>query len=126
MKWGAPDAPGWTIEQAMRVMSMLEGPFWEHGYTLALSGSVAAHGKGNDLDLLAVPVEPCVTAPEIMERIMCDLLGGAPDGNPKRGLLRTWSRPCILEDGRQIDMQYRLPLPPDWDGASYPDDNDRN
>ena len=118
MKWGSRDAPGWTIEQAMQVMSLLTKPFWENGYSIALYGSVPAQGKGNDLDLLAVPAELAVTPPEKMERLMCELLRATPDGEPRKGVLRTWSRACILEDGRQIDMQYRLPLPPGWEGAT--------
>jgi hypothetical protein len=113
MKWGSPNAPSWTIEQAMQVMSLLTGPFWDNGYTLAVYGSVPTRGTGNDLDLLAVPAKRAVLPPEKMERIMCELLRATPDGEPLRGLLRTWSRACILEDGRQIDMQYRLPPPPE-------------
>jgi len=84
MKWGSPDAPGWTIEQAMRVMSLLTKPFWENGYSLALYGSVPAQGKGNDLDLLAVPAELVVTPPEKMERLMCELLRATPNGEPRK------------------------------------------
>src|SRR6266851_3746929 len=54
-------------------MSLLTKPFWENGYSLALYGSVPAQGKGNDLDLLAVPAELVVTPPEKMERLMCEL-----------------------------------------------------
>ena len=101
-------------------MSLLAKPFWDNGYSLALYGSVPAQGKGNDLDLLAVPAELTVTPPEEMEQFMCNLLHATPFEEPRKGLLRTWSRACILEDGRQIDMQYRLPLPLDWKGATGP------
>jgi hypothetical protein len=97
----------------MRVMSLLGKPFRDNGYSLALFGSVPEQGRGNDLDLIAVPAELNVTPPETMEQIMCDVLNATPFEEPRLGLLRTWSRACILEDGRQIDMQYRLPLPPD-------------
>jgi len=120
MKWGSPDAPAWTIEEAMQVMSLLGKPFRENGYCLALHGSVPEQGKGNDLDLLAVPADLTATPPEEMEHLMCALLHASPFEEPRRGLLRTWSRACILEDGRQIDMQYRLPLPLDWQGATRP------
>jgi hypothetical protein len=106
------------MEQAMQVMSLLAKPFWENGYSLALYGSVPAQGQGNDLDLLAVPADLSVTPPEEMERLMCALLHATPFGEPRKGLLRTWSRACILEDGRQIDMQYRLLSPLDWKGAT--------
>jgi hypothetical protein len=75
--------------------------------------------------LLAVPAELAVTPPEKMERLMCELLHATPDGEPIKGLLRTWSRACILLDGRQIDMQYRLPLSPDWAGAIRPPTDDQ-
>lgn len=32
---------------------------------------------------------------------------------PNHGLLGTWSRACVLQDGRGIDMEYRLPTPVD-------------
>ena len=109
-KWG--DGPGWTIDQAMQVLTVLHPAFRENGYALAVHGSVSRDGKGNDLDLIAVPEELCVTPPEEMERIMCDLIGAQPaQQEPNRGLLGTWSRACVLEDGRGIDMEYRLPAP---------------
>jgi hypothetical protein len=111
MKWGSPDAPGWTIEQAMQLMALLATPFLDNGYSLALCGSVPARGNGNDLDLLAVPTEVTATPPEEMERLMCKLLGATPFEEPRTGLLRTWSRAYILGDGRQIDMQYRINPP---------------
>jgi len=111
MKWGSSDAPGWTIEQAMHVMALLIKPFKENGYYIALHGSVSELGKGNDLDLIAVPGDHVMTQPERMERIMCAILGATPFEEPRSGSLGDWSRPCILEDGRKIDMQYRL-LPP--------------
>jgi hypothetical protein len=92
MKSGSRHAPGWTIDQAMQVMSVLTEPFRENGYTLALHGSVARQGTGNDVDLLAVPATPTVTPPEDMERLM--------------------------RDRREIDMQYRLPAPTDWEDAT--------
>jgi hypothetical protein len=98
----------------MQVLSLLAEPFRENGYTLAIHGSVPAQGKGRDLDLIAVPAALAVTQPEIMERLMCELLRASPDGEPSGGLLGDWSRACILEDGHQIDMQYR---PLDWEGA---------
>jgi hypothetical protein len=109
-KWG--DGPGWTIDQAMQVLTVLHPAFRENGYALAMHGSVSRDGKGNDLDLVAVPEELCVTPPEEMERMMCDLIGAQPaQQEPNRGLLGTWSRACVLEDGRGIDMEYRLPAP---------------
>ena len=45
---------------------------------VTLHGSVSLGGKGNDLDLIAVPMELAVTPPEDMERILCDVLGAAP------------------------------------------------
>jgi hypothetical protein len=123
MKWGPRDAPIWTIEQAMQLMSVLADIFSKNGYSLALHGSVPAHGKGNDLDLLAVPAElpKDVTPPEQMDRIMCRVINAKPDGDPSKGVLRTWSREYIRDDGRLIDMQYRLSLRPeelDWQGAT--------
>ena len=111
-KWG--DGPGWTIDQAMQVLTVLHPGFRENGYALAMHGSVSRDGKGNDLDLIAVPEELCMTPPEEMERMMCDLIGAQPaQQEPNRGLLGTWSRACVLEDGRGIDMEYRLPAPID-------------
>lgn len=91
----------------MKILSLLAEPFRENGYTLAIHGSVAAQGKGHDLDLIAVPAALTVTQPETMERLMCELLQASPDGEPSGGLLGDWSRACILEDGHQIDMEYR-------------------
>ena len=71
-RWG--NGPGWTIEQAMQVLTVLHPAFRENGYALAMHGSVSRDGKGNDLDLIAVPEELCVTPPDGMERIMCDLI----------------------------------------------------
>jgi hypothetical protein len=65
-KWG--DGPGWTIDQAMQVLTVLHPAFRENGYALAMHGSVSRDGKGNDLDLIAVPEELCVTPSEEMER----------------------------------------------------------
>ena len=81
--------------------------------------SVLRNGKGNDLDLIAVPMELSVTPPEEMERIMCERLDAkALPEEPKLGLLGSWTRPCILRDGRQIDMEYRFPLPADLRNAN--------
>jgi hypothetical protein len=111
-KWG--NGPGWTIDQAMKVLTVLHPAFRENGYALAMHGSVSRDGKGNDLDLIAVPEELCMTPPEEMERMMCDLIGAQPaQQEPNRGLLGTWLRACVLEDGRGIDMEYRLPAPID-------------
>ena len=123
MKWGPPDAPVWTFQQAMELMDSLAGVFSKHGYLLAVYGSVVARGKGNDLDLIAVPTElpNDVTPPEQMDPIMCQIIQAKPDGGPRKGVLRTWSRAYILEDGRLIDMQYRLSLRSeelDWQGAT--------
>lgn len=82
----------------MQVVSLLAEPFRENGYTLAIHGSVPAQGKGHDLDLIAVPAALAVTQPEIMERLMCELLRAWPDGEPSAGLLGDWSRAFILED----------------------------
>jgi hypothetical protein len=114
VKWGNNDAPQWTIEQAMQALSQLHQAFLDNGYALALHGSVSRNGAGNDLDLIAVPMELSVPPPEQMEQIMCTLLGATPlPEEPRHGLLRTWARPCILNDGRQIDIEYRRPLPAD-------------
>ena len=111
-RWG--NGPGWTIDQATEVLAALHPTFRENGYALPMHGSVSRDGQGNDLDLIAVPEELCVTPPEEMERLMCDLIGAQPaQQKPKRGLLGTWSRACVLEDGRGIDMEYRLPAPID-------------
>lgn len=111
-KWGS--GPGWTIDQAMEVLAVLHRPFRVNGYALAMHGSVSRDGKGNDLDLIAVPEQLCVTPPEEMERMMCDLIGAHPvQANPIHGLLGAWSRTCVLKDGRGIDMEYRLPGPID-------------
>src|SRR5580704_17321642 len=109
-KWG--DGPGWTIDQAMQVLTVLHPAFRENGYALAMHGSVSRDGKGNDLDLIAVPEELCATPPEEMERIMCDLIGAtAVQDAPFQGTLGTWTRACVLKDGRGIDMEYRIPGP---------------
>lgn len=114
VKWGDPDAPRWTIEEAMRTLSLLDMRFRENGYAVTLHGSVSLGGKGNDLDLIAVPMELAVTPPEDMERILCDVLGAMPlPVEPRVGLLRTWARACILADGHQIDIEYRRPAPVD-------------
>ena len=47
-KWG--NGPGWTIDQAMQVLTVLHPAFRENGYALAMHGSVSRDGKGNDLD----------------------------------------------------------------------------
>ena len=65
-KWG--NGPGWTIDQAMQVLTVLHPAFRENGYALAMHGSVSRDGKGNDLDLIAVPEELCVTSPEASAR----------------------------------------------------------
>jgi hypothetical protein len=115
VKWGKVDAPQWTIEGAMRALSLLHEAFRDNVYALSLHGSVVVNGRGNDLDLIAVPMELAVTPPEAMEQIMCELLRATPvPGEPKHGLLRTWSRACILDDGHQVDIEYRRPLPADW------------
>jgi hypothetical protein len=114
VKWGNLDAPQWTIEQAMQAISLLDKPFRDNGYALTLHGSVLVKGRGNDLDLIAVPMELSVTPPEEMEHIMCEILGAsALPEEPRHGLLRTWARPCILSDGRQIDIEYPRPAPAD-------------
>jgi hypothetical protein len=114
MKWGNSDAPEWTIESAMEALSLLHQAFHKNGYALTLHGSVSRNGTGNDLDLIAVPMELSVSPPEEMEQVMCRLLGATPlPEEPIHGLLRTWARPCILNDGRQIDIEYRRPLPVD-------------
>jgi hypothetical protein len=98
----------------MEVLAALHPTFRENGYALAMHGSVSREGQGNDLDLIAVPEELCVTPPEEMEHLMCDLIGAQPaQQEANRGLLGTWSRACVLEDGRGIDMEYRLPTPID-------------
>jgi hypothetical protein len=114
MKWGCDDAPQWSIEQAMHTLSLLHEAFRDNGYALTLHGSVSRNGRGNDLDLIAVPMEVAVTPPEQMEQLMCKLLGANPlPDEPRHGLLRTWARACIMEDGRQVDVEYRRPLPAD-------------
>ena len=114
VKWGQDDAPQWTISEAMRTLSLLDVRYRENGYALTLHGSVLVSGKGNDLDLIAVPMEVAVTPPEEMERIMCELLDATPvPVEPRLGLLRTWARACTLADGHQIDIEYRRPAPSD-------------
>ena len=67
---------------------MLHRAIRENGYALGIHGSVSRDGKGNDLDLIAVPEEFCVTPSEEMDRIMCDLIGAQPvQQEPNRGLL---------------------------------------
>ena len=98
----------------MQAISALHKPFRDNGYALTLHGSVLVDGKGNDLDLIAVPMELSVTPPEEMEHIMCELLGArALPEEPRHGILRTWARACILSDGRQVDIEYRRPAPAD-------------
>ena len=57
-----------TRGRSIRHDSVLHPAFRENGYALAMHGSVSRDGKGNDLDLMAVPEELCVTPPEEMER----------------------------------------------------------
>jgi hypothetical protein len=109
-KWS--NGPGWTIDQAMEILAVLHPPFRANGYALTMHGSVSRDGKGNDLDLIAIPMELCVTPPEEMERIMCVMIGAtAVQDAPFQGTLGTWTRACVLKDGRGIDMEYRLPAP---------------
>lgn len=70
----------------------------EDGPHLTLHGSVLVDGKGNDLYLMAVPMELSVTPPEEMEHITYELLDAiaVPD-EPIQGLLRNLSPSCILE-----------------------------
>jgi hypothetical protein len=42
---------------------VLHPAFRENGYALAIHGSASRDGKGNDLDLIAVPEELCVKLP---------------------------------------------------------------
>jgi hypothetical protein len=47
----------------MRTLSLLDLRFRENGFAVTLHGSVSLGGKGNDLDLIAVPMELAVTPP---------------------------------------------------------------
>lgn len=112
VKWGDPDAPKWTIEGALYALSSVHEAFRKNGYALTMHGSVLVRGQGNDLDLIAVPMEFIVTPPEQMEGVMCELLDAKPvPREPVHGALNTWARACILRDGRQIDIEYRRPAP---------------
>jgi len=119
MKWGPPDAPRWTIAQAMQVMQDLAEPFRDRGYRIAMHGSVPKQGDGDDLDLVAIPNELAVPPPAEMEKVMHRLLDAQPYGDAREeGLLRTWCRGYILPDGHKIDMEYLLPVQPDLEKPS--------
>lgn len=104
----------------MQAMQLLAKPFRDKGYRLAVHGSVPEQGKGNDLDLLAIPSELAVPPPEEMEQLMCNLLGAQPVPEDPRvdGLLRTWCRACTLQDGRLIDMEYLRPVAPNLESET--------
>ena len=104
----------------MQVLRAVEEPFREKGYGIAMHGSVPKQGEGNDLDLVAIPKELAVPPPEEMERVMCKLLDAQPLAEEPRadGLLRTWCRACILPDGRQIDVEYLRPVPPNLESET--------
>lgn len=98
---------GWTLDAARQAWGMLDPIAHRAGYTLAIYGSVL-RGRGNDLDLLAVPWRPDTDPVDLRDRLVEHLaLNPTALEGRYEGLMGTQCFVLQLKNGRVIDLQVR-------------------
>lgn len=99
-------SPRATLDDALRVFKRLAAPVEAVGYALALYGSTLKSGRGNDVDLLAVPVLP------VGHQAVLEVIASAGfervDTEPYRGAMGTISvRFTEASTNIVVDLQIR-------------------
>lgn len=102
--------PRWDYESAMSLYTALAVKMSQHGWHLAIMGSVVrTRDSGRDLDLITIPWKSGVTRVEALEVIKS--VTGATLLAKYDGVL-TQSAGFVMQDGRLIDVTFlsgRLP-----------------
>jgi len=94
-----------TEEDARRVFEAIDRDFKWHGWLLALYGSTVI-GKGQDVDLIAVPWRPHASVSGAIADLLLRLKA-EQCGEVYRGEMETESYCFKTRDGILIDLQFR-------------------